>query len=601
MTRKLLAGILTAGATLSVGILAFAGTLLFTTSLPWCIAAFVLAAAYEVQINGEGISATLKRLFDSDYTAYQVMVYEAENDENFFLKDEYEECKAYIKDLHKHSEHLKKSLHIFTDENPDEIRKKIQANKQARKAAKKFLRELLLNPLREGDNRLNVAALKNEISRRKKWEKFGWLVSIAAGVSAGFSTLGSLSGSITSAAATVPLLGALSPLALTIMAAVAGAGYTFLICQTWSDMLHDTRGTWSKMFKRQFQNGVRETVPHYAVRTSATVFAVLLAAFTTLATAGTWWFAIKEGGAVLNLSQRIISLIRWTTVIPMTLPTFVFNGQNSIETINRISRPHHHSHDDRSPGNPSKISWNPFLLAEKAIDTIQQPFVFLLHIISIGLMSDRLGNIPPWILTFFGAAGEGLTDWNYQPEQHNHAGDGNHGDHSPHHDHPDGHHHDHGKKPKHRKNSDDHAHHHESIFLTALFMPFIIVRGTLKSCGALSNWGAYNLLYQISRGTHGHTVSLWDSFKTVFTPHLHPDSKIIKPALLIEQEAREKYRTLIHQLKDSSPYVEKNGQIILPQAEAPALLGLNCFQRLFHCAQARIQPAPAPRVPSQGL
>ena len=55
------------GATLSIAVLSFVGMYSILPSFLLCSGAFFLAAAYESQVNGEGIKGAFKRMFDANY------------------------------------------------------------------------------------------------------------------------------------------------------------------------------------------------------------------------------------------------------------------------------------------------------------------------------------------------------------------------------------------------------------------------------------------------------------------------------------------------------------------------------------------------------
>ena len=89
--KKIFWGVFTAGATLSIGFLSFAGMFALSSSLILCCAAFTLAVAYEGQVNGEGIAQAFERMFDSNYLNLGIVrcfLNDKENVEhNAFLKN----------------------------------------------------------------------------------------------------------------------------------------------------------------------------------------------------------------------------------------------------------------------------------------------------------------------------------------------------------------------------------------------------------------------------------------------------------------------------------------------------------------------------------
>ena len=101
----------TGGATASVGILAFIGMYFMFPSLLLCIGAFLLAAAWEGQVNSEGIWGALERLFDPEHLQLAIAekylddLDEAEHRDNPFYK-KYKARKGYIQRIEKYIDEL---------------------------------------------------------------------------------------------------------------------------------------------------------------------------------------------------------------------------------------------------------------------------------------------------------------------------------------------------------------------------------------------------------------------------------------------------------------------------------------------------------------
>lgn len=506
ITRKILTLIPAAGATLTVGIMAFAGALVVTSSLPICIAAVALAVGWEAQINYEGISITLKRLFDPDYTAHQVL-------EKYALKDleiagDCKKHKKYIRALSEQISHLHTALHVLMDRRKrDEIETRIQDLKKKKKNAKQQMREALMQwELEKNRDDPLVTTIKNEIRSRKHWLALGWIVSIAAGISAGFATLGSLAGSLGTITVILPFIGAIPPVALVIASVIAGAGYTFLMYQTISDMLHDTSHVWKKLFQRQILEGERESDLRYGLRLAGTVLAVVLAVFATIATAGTFWYAIKDGTNFMGFGARIANVIRAVSVPLMAIPTFIFSSQNSVESVNRISRTPFRQVLRDIGTDLAKTRGNPFLIIERLIFNTVPQLMLGLHSWSIGLMGDRMPGINPWFSIITGGGAEYLMDYNYKPTEA--VG---------HHDHRQ----EHGDEAE---DEHEHHHHHESFLLSALFLPFNAFRVMLKGLGATTNYCTRQIQHRLSSVPQPSAPCISDCFREVFAqpePHQH--------------------------------------------------------------------------------
>lgn len=159
IAHKSLTTLFTTGATIAVGFLSFAGMFVLTSSLIWCGAAFVLAAAYEGQVNAEGISSAFRRMFDKNHLKRGILhryfeeQLEEEDETNIFLND-YRIQKKYLADL----EAIKRPT--------EEHHKKIHAAKKQlalmRAFAKTQSQQEMDNALDEalGASMVNVAAAR---------------------------------------------------------------------------------------------------------------------------------------------------------------------------------------------------------------------------------------------------------------------------------------------------------------------------------------------------------------------------------------------------------------------------------------------------------
>src|SRR5690242_16221354 len=122
--RKSLGWLLAAGATISVGFLSFAGMFLLFPSLALCSIAFILAAAYEGQVNNESISMALRRMFGKDYLKKNIIrrhlkeLIEPKELDNIFLR-KYQKNAHYLKALKKYIQQ-EQEIHPLTEKEQEE-------------------------------------------------------------------------------------------------------------------------------------------------------------------------------------------------------------------------------------------------------------------------------------------------------------------------------------------------------------------------------------------------------------------------------------------------------------------------------------------------
>lgn len=486
IARKVLWGALTTGATLALGFLSFSGMFVLTSSLFWCGGAFILAAAYEGQVNGEGIAGALRRMFDKNHLklgiarrfleeqlqlrkkkkrAEELSLLEQLNkeqllehrnlqlelskkndiDENNEFLINYEKQKAYVdalEEIHDHSKQHKRKL--------------ANARKRLRNMELFFLSQLE-NPQQQ-PNSMESAVAKLLVNQRtalltemkhKAWIiRASWLFAIAGGISSGLATVSAMQVGLGVLGLSSVVPGGIV-VALSVFAAI---GYSLLLYQAFSDMVQEYTGKWKGYFSKR-ENESRTT---HVFRCIGIALAIGLAIFATVATAGTWWYAAKHGAAILGMADKAADALRNVAVSLMTVPTFIFATTNSVASIDNISKSDYKQLASDIMAD-IKETWkkesflrfiNPFRLAEKIISYTAKTLLFLGHLISMGLISDHLDGVPPAASVALNASGEALEDLNYMP-------------------------------------NDKHKHNHHSKILTALFLPVTIVVGILKFFAAV--------------------------------------------------------------------------------------------------------------------
>lgn len=482
IARKVLWGALTTGATLALGFLSFSGMFILSSSLFWCGGAFILAAAYEGQVNGEGIAGALRRMFDKNYLKLGIarrfldeqlqlrkkkkrveelnlleqlnkeQLIEHRNlqlelskkndiDENNAFLINYEKQKAYVDALEEIHDHSKKHK-----------RKLAAARKRLRNMELFFLSQLE-NPQPHQPNSMESAVAKLLVNQRtalltemkhKAWLiRASWLFAIAGGISSGLATVSAMQVGLGVLGLSSVIPGGIV-VTLSVFAAI---GYSLLLYQAFSDMVQEYTGKWKDYFSKR-DNESRAT---HVFRCIGTVLAIGLAIFATVATAGTWWYAAKNGAAILGVAEKAADALRSVAVSLMTVPTFIFATTNSVASIDNISNSNYKQLASDVMVD-IKETWkkesflrfiNPFRFAEKIISYTAKTLLFLGHLISMGLISDHLDSVPPVASVALNASGEALEDLNYMPNE-------------------------------------KHKHNHHSKILTALFLPVTIAVGILK-------------------------------------------------------------------------------------------------------------------------
>lgn len=419
--------LLAVATTLAAATLSLAGMLAITPSIFWGAATVVIAIAYEGQVNFESISSAVRRLFDKnflkrgvvqDYLENKIKNFKKQNlpIENEFLKT-YDERNTFLDKL--------KELKSPTKQQRQQIK---EEEKRLTRMQHFFLRQLQYDThqtvMEQSVNAL-VGNDKNKLLKtmnRKLWLiRASWLFTIGAGVSNLFATLGS----IKAAAATLTFLSAIPGGLLIAVASVAAVGYIKILYQNVADMVQEWGPRLSHVFKTNLQRKNNEGRIRHALRYTGTVFlltiTVLLAGFVSVATAGTWYKATKQGAAMLDIGKKAAIILRNALIACVLLPIFLFNAFNSTKTIGKVLKKGlGHVWDKLSQ--PIQKTYrkehilrfiNPFRFAEKLVHYSVDTVFFIAHIASVALMSNQLSDIPPKITASITALSEAPTDANY--------------------------------------------------------------------------------------------------------------------------------------------------------------------------------------------
>lgn len=468
--RKGFRDIIAGGATASAGILSLAGMFLVTSSLYVCIPVFVLAVAYEAQVNQETIGKALRRIFDPTYLGRKLVRQYIEKkitDYKDFLDKKRQletrlallndtqymeqiQLEAELADINAKIQRLEENAYFndyynkyhYLDQleairHPTENQQKlIKTTQRELRAMERYLLLQLNNRNALSGSRqsqvmddflLNDRDILFKELQHKTWLiRMSWLFALGGGVSAGLSTVSAGYAAI----GTLTFLSFVPGGFLVTLGMLAAVGYTLLLYHSITDMIQTYGSSINSYFKRRDDDSNWS----YGLRCVGIAVGIGLAIVATFATAGTWWIAAKEGAELLKAGGQIASLLRTVSVSLMVLPTFIFGAKNAVESIDKISRSDYGQLVKESLQTIQK-TWqvetifqfvNPFRLIERLYTGLIKSALFIGHLVSGGFMTDQmpLVPVPPVATAALIAGGEGLTHANYLPnekDEHEHA------------------------------------------------------------------------------------------------------------------------------------------------------------------------------------
>ncbi|MFM2321924.1 MAG: hypothetical protein RLZZ225_77 [Pseudomonadota bacterium] len=467
--RYVVATFLTMGTVLSVGFLSFSGLWVIYPYVVPAILAFFLSGVIEGKVFGTGIFKGLARLKLLTTNAQKhLLIIELNKLINYKEKANKswaEEQGGFLKDYwqqRKYYKSLKENPHA--DENAlEEAKKDLDALKDF------FCRQVSQSKgeanhpvglsINEGLKNISKVLLKS--AKHSVWVlRFFWTVSILMGVVSGFITAFAVNEAITIGLALSLSATALSAIIWPV-AIFAAVGATFLLYYVITDIVkNDTvEKAFSKvfeLFKRKVHENKKEPLAAYLMRLlSLSLVVVAISAitvFATAASAGTCWIIMRQGiNLLVPKLPAFIAYCASAILIPMGFATdLIYGVSTTLLTINNckslfiaafeaIKHPMQKSKSffSKIKKELGKVkrneSWgqffNPFRIIAKLIISPLQAFVFIGHLISIGLTADRFLNFPPPLVAGVCAASEGLQDLSFfttEEDEHNHEEDDGH-------------------------------------------------------------------------------------------------------------------------------------------------------------------------------
>ncbi|MEN9449941.1 MAG: hypothetical protein RJA83_555 [Pseudomonadota bacterium] len=466
--RYVVATFLTMGTVLSVGFLSFSGLWLIYPYIIPAILAFFLSGVIEGKVFGTGIFKGLARLKLLTSSAQKHLLISELNqliihkmkDSNWldrqclFLKD-YWQQKEYYKSL-------KKDPHI------NEI--ELQAAKERLEELKNYFYQKVSSSNFKGNDYLQEN-LKNagehllQTAKRSVWFlRFFWIISILTGIVSGFVTAFAVQEAITVGLALSLSATALSAIVWPV-AIFAAIGATFLLYYAITDIVkNDAISKACSKTLELFKQKTEESISAYSFRLLALCLGVVgiasLTVFATAASGGTCWIVMQKGIKLLAPKLPIfVAYCVSTILIPINFATdLIYGFSTTLQTIDNcksifIAIFEGITHPIEAIKNfwfniknklvklKEKESWgqffNPFRIVAMLVISPLQSLVFIGHLISIGLTTDRFFNVPPPVVAGLCATSEGLQDLSFltKEDDHSHA----HGQHD--HEEDDGHDH----------------------------------------------------------------------------------------------------------------------------------------------------------------
>ncbi|ARG96368.1 hypothetical protein [Legionella micdadei] len=433
----LLLSLLTFGASLIIGFLSFTGMFTIVPLLSLAIGSFVLSVAYEGEIYLQNIKGALnKLLFKQDYLKHYLA--------NDYLLQQFtcdppiintnaEDCPQFFKDYEAQLRLLSKFTHKRLDK--ESRKRKKQIEKALRDMEKWFALQLfssdeenltlyeneLRNWLKDHGQEEAKALLKNRQTTFTAVKVFSTLAGI-------FMSLGTTY-LLVEAFAALPFLAAIPfatlPAIIVPMAILAGAAYTFLIYNAVTDMINnDSLRKWYRNIRDDLKKGVTPRNVFMAV--SAIVLLTLTAAL-TVCTAGTWWTVAKHTRPLFSWMSKIPNLIASGIAIITGTAQLIFNLQNTSESLELIDNA-----TKMEESVWSKISkafskgFKALVQNENWLQLVNLPRLFLMatflplrlilfigHLVSMAVSSDRVPGIPEIISAVLGFTSEFFEDLHY--------------------------------------------------------------------------------------------------------------------------------------------------------------------------------------------
>lgn len=425
--------LLTAGASLVLGFLSFSGMYALLPLLPLAFATFALSVAYEGTIYKKNTEDALNKLLKSNYLKNHLA---KEYLSTHFPTNTEMECPQFFRDY-------KAQLLLLSQFEHKELSKEAKKRKkQISKTAKDMEHWFAQQLFAVSDATKEQSAYAVELQQwlathhQEEWNKrlaqrnsrFNIVKGFSA-LTAFFMGLGSTY-LIVEAFSVIPIFAAIPfafwPIIILPMAVIAGTAYGLLTYNAVTDLINNnTVVKWYKKLKEDLKQGL---TPRNLFMATTAVFLVTLAVALTVCTAGTWWTIAKNARPLFSWMSKMPSFIMGVINPIITGASAIFfNIQNSAESLEMVDEAM------RSKKNPlqriydfivegwnnlrNTENWlqmaNPFRLLLKLTLTPLRIVLFLGHLVSIALTSDRMPGVPQIVAALVAIVSEGFEDAGY--------------------------------------------------------------------------------------------------------------------------------------------------------------------------------------------
>ncbi|MGL5741936.1 MAG: hypothetical protein ACRCXC_05005 [Legionella sp.] len=430
----LLVTLLTLGASLILGFLSFGGMYALFPVLSLSFAAFGLSVAYEGEIYLQNIKGSFKKLFKSSYLENHLakeylLAHFPENTQD-------ENCQQFFRDYEEHLKLLSAFKHKHLDKESKKRKKQIE--KTLTDMEKWFALQLFATKESNNGQSDYTGALRIWLAEHEqdKWQKelnkrkttFNFVKAFSV-LSAAFMGLGSTY-LIVEAFSVIPFFAAIPfafwPLIIVPMAIIAGAAYGMLTYNAITDLINnDTINKWYTKIHDDLSQGL---TPRNVFLATMAVLLTTVAVLLTFCTAGTWWTIATNARPLFEWMRRMPSFIMGVINPLFTgLSTIFFNIENiaeSLEMVDEASRADtnifQRTYESITEGcshiRATENWWqilNPFRIILKLTVTPLRILLFLGHLVSIALTSDRVPGVPQILSLLIAIISEGFEDAHY--------------------------------------------------------------------------------------------------------------------------------------------------------------------------------------------
>jgi hypothetical protein len=430
----LLLSLLTTGASLILGLLSFSGMYALLPVLPFAIATFVLSVAYEGEIYSQNIKGALAKLFKPHYLENHLakeylLTHFSSNTIN-------KNCPQFFKDYKAHLILL--SQFEGKEPHPENAKREKQLRKTVQDMESWFTKQLFTPKNKDTTTSRYTEELQTWLAEheRAEWQQripqrhayFNMVKGFSA-VAALFMSLGSTY-LIVEAFSVIPFLAAI-PLALwpaiiLPMAVVSGTAYGLLTYNAVTDLINNnTVLKWYHKLKNDLEDGL---TPRTFFMTATAAFLVTLAAALTVCTAGTWWTIATNARPLFDWMKKMPPFVMGVINPIITGASAIFfnieNTAESMDMVDQALRSEINIFDTLSKA--FKESWakirqtengwqiaNPFRLLLKLTFTPLRVLLFMGHLVSIALTSDRMPGVPQIVSALIAIICEGFEDAHY--------------------------------------------------------------------------------------------------------------------------------------------------------------------------------------------